>query len=159
MRQRVFYNMILTFNNNKIFINLNDALKRNYFFLSPGFFIKYFDKKKLYKKSKIIRSLFIKYLRKIFLLVRLPNLFLFVKKTPVFLTEFLNLFNQEIPHKFNEPLTNREITDTIKNKPLTSVKYFIFLSNQSYVKFKKKKKGRVKRKILRKITTQNSVID
>jgi hypothetical protein len=158
-KQRAMYNLILTFNKNKVFMNISDVCKRNYLFLSPGFFIKYFNKKKLYKKSKVIRTLQIKYLRKIFLLLHLPNTILFIKKTPLFLLEILNLFNQEIPHKFNEPVTNREIFDNKPNRLLTVFKYFIFLSNHSYIKFKEKKKGRVKRKITRKIVMRNTIID
>jgi hypothetical protein len=98
-----------------------------------------------------------KYLRKIFLLTSLPRLFLILKKNPVFLIEFLNLFNQPILHKFNEPLTKKEIFDT--NDALTKFIYFVFFKNTSYSKFKQKKKGRVKRKISRKLVLKNALID
>ena len=74
-KKRHFYNLIVTFCKEKFFVNLIDRVKVNYLFLSTGFFIKYFDKKKLYKKSKIIRTLLIRYLRKIFLLIKIPRTF------------------------------------------------------------------------------------
>lgn len=156
-KKRTLYYLILTFKSNKMFINLYDILKRNYLFLSTGFFIKFFEKKKLYKKNKIIRTILIKYLRKFFLLLNLPQTILVLKKNPIFLLEFLNLFNQAIPHKFNEPLTNREILDTGKN--VTNFLYFVFLNSKTYVNNKTKKKGRVKRKISRKIIMRNAVTD
>jgi hypothetical protein len=158
-KTRNTYRLILTFRNNKFFINLLDILKRNYLFISTGLFIKYFDKKKLYKKSKIIRAILIKFLRKLFLLMKFPRLILIVKKNPIFLLEFLNLFNQPIPYKFNEPLTNREIIDAEDNPSLTKIMYVVFLKTQSYIKFKTKKQGRVKRKISRKIVLKNAIVD
>lgn len=158
-KTRNTYHLILTFRNNKLFVNLLDILKRNYLSVSTGLFIKYFDKKKLYKKSKIIRTILIKFLRKLFLLIKFPRLILIVKKNPIFLLEFLNLFNQPIPYKFNEPLTNREIIDTEDNPSLTKVMYVVFLKTQPYIKFKTKKRGRVKRKISRKVILKNAVVD
>lgn len=157
-KKSIFYNLIFTFKKNKFFVNFHDKLKRNYLFLSSGFFIKNFEKKKLYKKSKIIRILMYKYLRKVFLLIKIPNTIVTLKKNPIFLLEFLNIFHQEIPHKFREPLTLREISDS-NDKLLTNITYFIFLNNKSYVKFKQKKKGRVKRKIFRKIVLRNNITD
>jgi hypothetical protein len=158
-KNRPLYHLILTFRNNKMFVNINDRLKRNYFFISTGLFIKYFEKKKLFKKSKVIRTLLIKYLRKIFLLINFPRTILIVKKNPIFFLDFLNLFNQQIPHKFHEPLTNREIIDNKPNKNITKFLYFIFLNAENFTKNKTKKQGRVKRKIFRKIVSRNSIID
>lgn len=158
-KNRPMYHLILTFRNNKIFVNLNDRLKRNYFFMSTGLFIKYFEKKKLFRKSKIIRTILIKYLRKIFLLVNLPRVVLLIKKNPTFFLDFLNLFNQQIPYKFNEPMTNREILDNEPAQHITKFLYFIFLNTEDFTKNKTKKRGRVKRKISRKIVSRNTIVD
>lgn len=156
---RVLYTLILTFKKNKIFINLNDYLKINYFFMSSGFFIKYFEKKKTLKKGKIIRTLMIRYLRKIFILVNIPRTILMIKKTPIFLMEFLNFFCQPIPYKFNEPLTKKEIRDSETPSNVTNFLFFIFLNSKNYTFCKLKKKGRIKRKISRKIALKNFLID
>jgi hypothetical protein len=158
-KKRAIYHLILTFRKNRIFVNLSDYLKRNYFFLSTGLFIKYFEKKKLFKRSKVIRTILIKYLRKIFLLVNIPNIFLLIKKTPTFLVDFLNLFSQQIPYKFNEPVTNREINDDDYTKNVTKMLYFVFLNTENFTKNKIKKRGRVKRKISRKLVLRNSIVD
>jgi hypothetical protein len=158
-KQRPMYHLILTFRNNKIFVNINDRLKRNYFFLSTGLFIKFFEKKKLFRKSKIIRTILIKYLRKLFLLANLPRVVLLIKKNPIFFVDFLNLFNQQIPYKFNEPLTNREILDDESTLYVTKFLYFIFLNTEDFTRNKTKKRGRVKRKISRKIVSRNTVVD
>lgn len=156
---RSLYHLILTFKNNKLFINLHDYIKRNYLFISNGLFIRFYEKKKSLKKSKIIRTVVAKYLRKFFLLLKLPRVILIIKKNPVFFLEFLNLFMQPIVYKFNEPLTNREIRDKGPLKFLTKFLYFVFVNNENYVNNKEKKKGRIKRKISRKIILQNHIID
>jgi hypothetical protein len=158
-KKRYFYNLILTFSKEKFFINLANNKKKTHLFLSTGFFIKYFNKKKLYKKSKIIRTFLIRYLRKIFLLIKISKTILTLKKTPVLLYEFLKIFSQPIPYKFNEPLTNREIKDAQYSFIPTKFKYFIFVNSENYTFSKTKKKGRVKRKIYRKIVLHNSIID
>lgn len=157
-KKLTLYRLILTCKNNKLFINLNDNLKINYLFLSTGFFIKYFDKKKFFKKNKTLRIVMIKYLRKMFLLVKLPQTILILKKNPIFFLEFLNLFHQPILYKFNEPLTNREIIDE-GSDVITNFLYFIFLNTENFTSNKTKKKGRVKRKIYRKIVIRNAMID
>lgn len=157
-KKLTFYHLILTCRNNKLFINLNDNLKINYLFLSTGFFIKYFDKKKFFKKNKTLRIVLIKYLRKMFLLVKFPQIILLLKKNPIFFLEFLNLLHQPILYKFNEPLTNREIIDD-DTKIITNFLYFVFLNTEDFTNNKTRKRGRVKRKIYRKIVLRNSVVD
>jgi hypothetical protein len=91
--------------------------------------------------------------------LNLPQIVFIVKKNPIFLIEFLTLFAQQIPYKFSEPLTNRQIEDDLKNEFLTKFFFFIFLNSQNYTNNKNRKKGRVKRKISRKLVLKNSIID
>jgi hypothetical protein len=100
-----------------------------------------------------------KYLRKIFLITKIKKAILLIKKTPVFFLEMLNLFSQPIPYKFVNPVDKKLIEEKTNQKPLVSFIYFIFLQNQSYVKNKINKKGRIKRKILRKIVLENQIVD
>lgn len=157
-RKTTLYHLILTCRNNKLFINLNDNLKINYLFLSTGLFIKYFDKKKLFKKNKTLRTVLIKYVRKMFLLIKFPQMILLLKKNPIFFLEFLNLLHQPILYKFNEPLTNREVVDD-GSHIITNFLYFIFLNTENFTTNKTRKRGRVKRKIYRKIVSRNSIVD
>jgi hypothetical protein len=74
----------------------------------------------------------------------------------------LNLFNQPILVFIkSEELKNDENEQKIKkltyNAP--AFKYYMFLENKSYVLNKLKKKGRIKRKITKKIIKQNKILD
>jgi hypothetical protein len=68
-----------------------------------------------------------------------------------------------IPHKFLNPCENKfidETTETTKSKKdLFRFIFFVFSKTTSYSKLKIKKKGRIKRKILRKIILTNKLID
>jgi hypothetical protein len=154
------YRLILTFTNNKIFLNFSPFLfNKNYFFLSSGLFIKYFGKKKSLKKNKIIKILMAKYVRKIFLILGFQNVFLSVKRNPVFLLEFLDALNTPIVHTFYNPLSNKISEDVKRNAPAVRFIYFVFSKNDSFSLLKAKKKGRIKRKITRKLTLKNRIVD
>jgi hypothetical protein len=101
-----------------------------------------------------------KYIRKIFLISKIKNIFLIVKKNPIFLMEILNFFNSTISHKFINPVENKLIEENDTPASL-SIKflYFIFLDNKNFSKNKVPAKGRIKRKILRKVVFENRIID
>lgn len=158
-KKRLIYYLILSFFNNKIFVNLLNFKKKNYLFLSTGLFIKFFEKRKSFKKNKILKILIAKYLRKIFLMSRIRNTVLIAKNNPVFLLELLSFLNLPIAHKFQDPLTDETIEEKKPIVPLIKFLYFIFLENVDFSKNKIKKKGRIKRKILRKIISTDRIVD
>lgn len=143
-----------------MFINLQNWKKRkNYLFLSNGLFLKYFKNKKSLKKSKIIKFLMAKYLRKLFLLLKLQKTILSIKNTPVFLLEFLTVLNTPIIHKFLIPGTDKLFEDKVNKKTKINFYFFFFLKTYSFTFQKKKKKGRIKRKITRKLIFKNRLVD
>lgn len=114
-RQKLTHFLILSFINNKLFVNLLNLNKKNYLFLSSGLFIKFFEKKKSFKKNKIIKLLIAKYLRKIFLLTKIRNTSLIIKNNPTFLLEMITFLNSPIPHKFMDPVTEEIIEELTPN--------------------------------------------
>ena len=158
-KKKLLYYLILSFKKNKVFINLKNFSKKNYLSLSTGFFIKFFEKKKSFKKNKTIKLLMAKYIRKIFLISKIKNTILIIKKNPVFLMEILNFLNSPIAHKFIDPIENKIIEESNDNFLWIKFLYFIFLENKDFSNNKKPQKGRIKRKILRKVTFENRVID
>ena len=158
-RQKLTHFLILSFINNKLFVNLLNLNKKNYLFLSSGLFIKFFEKKKSFKKNKIIKLLIAKYLRKIFLLTKIRNTSLIIKNNPTFLLEMITFLNSPIPHKFMDPVTEEIIEELTPNFTWIKFLYFIFLENSSFSNNKTKKIGRIKRKITRKLVITNRVVD
>jgi hypothetical protein len=114
-KNNLLFFLILSFKKNKLFINLLNSNKKNYLSITSGLFIKFFEKKKSFKKNKTIKLLMAKYIRKIFLITNIKNTALVVKKTPTFLMEIINLFNSPIAHKFINPLENKNIEESDNN--------------------------------------------
>jgi len=152
--------MFLTFKNRRLFLNLQDNKGNNLFFLAPGFFIKFFEKNKSLKNNKSFKILAARYLRKLYLFVKIKYSIFNIKKTPASLVEFLSALNSPIIHKFHDPFTNKLIEEKpFFKKPLVNVAFFLFSKNIDFSNNKIKKKGRVKRKVTRKLVLENSLSD
>jgi hypothetical protein len=154
------YALILTFSSSRFFINfLSIKKKKNYLFLSPGLFLKYFNKKKSFKKNKTLKILMAKYIRKMLLLVKIKNLILITKQNPTFLIDFLALLNTQIVHKFFDPISKELFEDKSSTSTRIKFLYFVFLKNINFNNQKKPQMGRIKRKITRKLILRNALVD
>jgi hypothetical protein len=123
-------------------------------FLTSGFFIKFFEKKKSMKKNKLIKLIMMRYLRKVFLYANVWKLILIIKKIPLNLNELLKIFSQVFLLKIIKKKKEKIIelgTPIFLN--------FFFLKTKVYCQNKIKKKGRIKRKITKKLIFRNHVID
>jgi len=100
-----------------------------------------------------------KYVRKLFLILQINKLILTIKNNPIYLFEFLKNLNSPIVHKFFNPYDKTLIEDTVNATFNTKSIYFIFYKNTSYSTLKTKKRGRIKRKISRKLILKNQLID
>lgn len=158
-KTRSLFFLILSFKKKKLYINLQNTKKKNYLSISAGLFIKFFEKRKSIKKNKNIKLLMAKYLRKLFIISKISNLILIIKKTPLFVNELINFLNTPIAHKFVNPIDNKIIDESLNRKLSIRFLYFIFMENKNFSKNKISAKGRIKRKILRKITFENKIID
>ena len=155
-----FFNLIWSFKKKNLFVTLANSFKRSVLSISTGLFIKFYEKKKSLKKTKAIKFLAIKFLRKILLILKINNLIFKILKKPIFFLELLTVLNQPISHKFNNPCENKFVDETTSLRPNAwRFIFFIFSKNTSFSKLKLKKRGRIKRKILRKIILTNKLID
>ena len=153
------YRLFFNFKKNRFFINLLNSFNKNYLSLSNGLFIKYFEFKKSLKKKKLLKLLLLKYLRKMFLILKLKNFNLFIKSSGFFLNEFLTLLLQPSGKTFKNPLTQKNFNDVSQLSNQFTFSYIFFLNTKSFSFLKLKKKGRVKRKIQRKLIKLNTIID
>lgn len=158
-KNRLIYFLILSFKKNKLYVNLQNLKKKNYLSLSAGFFIKFFEKRKSLKKNKTIKLLMAKYIRKLFLISKIKNVILMIKRIPVFINEIINFFNTPIAHKFLNPIDGKNIEENENNFTQIKFLYFLFLENKNFSKNKIAQKGRIKRKILRKVVFENKLVD
>jgi len=157
---KFFYYLFFTFKDNqRFFINFKNFDRINFLFLTQGFFLKFFEKKKSLKKTKTLKLLLARYLRKFLVLLNIKNKILIVKKNPTSLLEIISLINSPIIHKFNSPFSDKIIDDSQNVKTVFNASYCIFMKTLDFSKNKQKKRGRVKRKITRKIVLENAITD
>ena len=134
--------------------------KRNYISLLPGLLLKYLEgRKKGAKKLLTTKLLLVRFLRKILLLSNIKHLAMIIKSVPLHLPQLFNFLNKPLPHVITDPLTRKTIDET--GDVYTTFKYFslTFLNPRPHGSQKVKKKGRIKRKIRRKIVRSARVID
>jgi len=157
------YNLYLTFTSNKLFVNLvsDGGTKYNYFSLSVGLFLRFLNGKKALKKNKLIKLLLMKYVRKLLIVSEIRDLVIYTKRTPVFFSELCTVLLSPIIRPFVNPLTSFLYDDTKLNsaKPKVVVKKIFFYKPKSFGTMKAPLKGRLKRKIMRRIIRTNRICD
>ena len=156
----VNHNLIFRFNQHRLVVALVDDLKRKtHFFLSPGLLLKYFQRKKSLKKNKSMKLLMARFLRKILLVLGARHLTLRLKGIPLFIDILLNMLFRPLSHLFTDPFTGNQVDEIQNTKGALNIATIVITKHRPFGYQKQKKKGRVKRKIRRKLTRLNSVID
>lgn len=121
---------------------------------------KFFMKNKSFLKSKSMYLLLMSFFRKILLFSSFTNLILIISKTPLFLKELLSTINNPVTKVYKHPFS--EDTVEIDEKNLYNpfrFSFIFFINNKPFSPLKLKKKGRLKRKISKKIVLLNKLID
>jgi hypothetical protein len=150
----------MRFNQHRLIVALADnKTRRTHFFLSTGLLLKYFQGRKAIKKNKAMKLLMIRFLRKILILLRLRNIVLMVRGVPLYLELLLSMLFKPLSHLFIDPFTGELIDEIQKTKNYLNFSTVIFTRPKPFGYQKTKKRGRVKRKIRRKLVKVNSVID
>ena len=145
--------LLLNFKRFKFFPTLLNSKKNHtYITLSLGLFLSYFLKPKSFKKSKQLYILLITFFKKLLIHTQIRYLTLIVKFIPKYLTELItNLQSQNAIYLENTSLLTTNYNIIIKN--------IIFSTTKNYFLKKLPKKGKLKRKVVRKIIKNNSIID
>jgi hypothetical protein len=162
VHRRKFYNptktLALNFTRNRFFPTLRTVLGETYFFLSLGLLSKYLLKGKSFTKSKTVFILLASFLRKVLLFSSFKNLYLFINKTPLYFKEIMSTINDSVVNIYKNPFTDNLITEKDIPNPF-NFPVIVFTNNKPYGFMKAKQKGRLKRKISRRLTVINKVLD
>lgn len=154
------YKLYFTFTRTRIFVNLTNNSHKNYLSLSVGLFLRFFKNKKSFKKNKLIKLLLVKYLRKLLLVSNIKNVYLYVQKTPLFLTELVKTLTTPLVNPFFNPISSSLLFEN--NSPSSnsfSIRYVYFRQLKPFNLMRMPRKGRLKRKIMRRIIRTNRISD
>jgi len=158
-KKNSYYNLYFNFRFNKFFISILNSKGRLYTSLTVSIFLKFFQNKKSLKKNKLLKLLLTKYLRKLLIITNIKNIHLYIKKTPIHIYEIWNLLISPLPKPFFNPLKGTNVIESINKHYNLNIKYVFFQKNKSYTTMKVCRKGRLKRKIQKRIIKLNQTKD
>ena len=153
---------MIRFKHNKLTIVVADSNNRCYFYLQTGLLLKFFRHQKSIKKTKTARVLLFKYLRKLLNLMLIRTFVLYVKGSPKNFPELMRVLRKPFTHTYVDPFTNLQIDETtIRSPQFPRFKFtqLFFLNTTSFGKMKTKQRGRLKRRVRKRITKMNNIPD
>ena len=153
------HRLILTFRRSRIFVNFGNGLNQNYFSLRPGLLLRFIKQTKAFKKTKVVRLMLAMYLRRLLIVSRLTSFDLWLRRLPIFMQEFLDALHRHTPVSFKDPITSKTVTESESDKFVFQVTYMVFQYNKPFGFMKNRLRGRVKRKISKRIVRMQSRVD
>ena len=156
------HKILLTFKHNKLTISVTNIYDRYYFSLEVGLLLRFFRHKKSIKKTKSAKVLLFKYLRKVLNVSGLRTFDLIVRGSPKNLPEFIKTLHKPFTHTYKHPFNTSPIDETFKKSKQYmrfSFNQFLFLRTTAFGTLKTKQRGRLKRRIRKKIVKLNNIPD
>jgi hypothetical protein len=107
----------------------------------------------------MFRLLLVRFFRKLLIISKIKNVIIVLKKTPRDTNEIFSYLNNPLPAPFFDPVIKERITESLTNYHKLEVRYLYFLKTVSFTNMKYRQKGRLKRKIARKVIKKNRITD
>merc|ERR1711865_337087 len=141
------YNLMLNFKRNRFFpyFYMNED-KNTIFNNSLGIISKKFSEKKSFLKGKSSYIMSSSYIRRLLLYIRVKRLRLNIIKTPKYLKDLLVTIMTNSNNLYRHPF-KEEIVNEKESNPSIYFDYVSFVNNKALGPIKKKKRGRLKRKV------------
>jgi hypothetical protein len=130
----------------------------SYVSASLGLFAVLFQKGKAFIKSKTVFMALVGFLRKVLIFSSIKEFMLIVQKTPRYLQETLAALNEPVVNVYKDPF-GESIINEKKLPSQFSFDMFLFKNNKAFGVVKMKQRGRLKRKITRRVISMNRVLD
>jgi hypothetical protein len=146
------------FSRNRFFPALRTLQGETYLSLSLGLFMKFFSKSKSFMKSKSMYLILASFLRKTLLFSSFTTLYFIISKTPVYLKEMMSTLNDPVVSIYRNPFSEDLVDEKSFQTPFR-FSMFLFLNNKAYGKVKVRKRGRLKRKITKRLVLLNRITD
>ena len=154
------YSLRFRFNKHRFVITLSDTSSNTtYFFISTGLFSKFFQHRKSLRKNKATKILMVRFLRKVLLILNISQLQFVSSGIPLFLDKLLSTLYRQLPHPFTNPFTGSVIDESTAQNFNLNISKLFFHKSRPFGSLPTKKRGRVKRKIRRKLVRAGGLID
>ena len=150
-------------NHQRLYMTMQNCAqpKYNYFSISLGIFLKFYKNRRPLKRSKLFKLLLVKFVRKLIVLANIKAVKFFIKGVPIFFLELYKALTTPSVHNYSISRTDfpykvRNLSDPLFTFVVTN---YIFLKTKPYGGLKARRRGRVKRKILKRLVKKNAVKD
>ena len=154
------YNLSLNFKRNRFFFCFDmNTSKKIIFNNSLGIISKRFSDKRSYLKSKSSYIMSSSYARRILIYLSINRMQMSILKTPKFLKDIINTLTTNSNSLYKNPFIPSKLVNEKEQNPVIYFEYVVFVNNKALGPLKKKKKGRLKRKISKKIIAYNNILD
>lgn len=150
--------LTLNFKRKRFYPVIRDIKGITFFNTSLGILSKYLQKGKFFTKKKVVFLLVASLIRKMLLLSLLDNLILMIKRTPMYLQDILSIINNPVSNLYKDPFSNKQVNE-FDVKHNFQFKNVVFVTTKPYGPIKTKNKGRLKRKISKKIMLIGRIAD
>lgn len=125
---------------------------------SLGLFSKMLNKGKSFIRNKMVYLMTASFFRKVFIYTSVINMTLYIKHQPLYLNELLNIIFKPVIGIYQHPFNNYLVDE---NTIHTHYRFnnIIFLLNKRFTTQKTKQRGRLKRRIMKRLVKINNVLD
>ena len=154
------YTLRFRFNKERLSIVLSDEnSNKTYCFLTPGLLVKFAQNRKSLRKKTSMKVLMMQFLRKLLIVLRLNKIQIISSGVPVLLSRLLYILSQPLSHLITNPLTGSVIDEITQTRTPLNFSSVFFVRSYPYGYMPTRKRGRVKRKIRRKLVKLGRLID
>lgn len=147
----------------RLYVNMRNSndVSYNYLSLSPGLFLKFYKNRRPLKRTKLFKLLLVRFLRKILILSGILSIDLIVNRSPTLFLELYKSFLTPDIVPFKVPKSRKLYDDLGRNSKTAvfSVERIAFLRTKYYGLFRERLRGRLKRKVARRLIKKNNVMD
>jgi len=147
---------------NRFFPQLSTILTgKTIFNVTLGIISNYFSKKKNFLRSKASYLMLATYIRRLLIAMSLLNLNLTIKGVPIYLSAILKHILSRSNVIYKSPFKNSKLINEVEDNRNFTIHfaYVVFINSKSFGLVKNKKKGRLKRKIMKRVVANNNMLD
>ena len=150
----------LRFNQHRLVVSLVDRpTNATHFFISTGLFTKYFEGRKSLRKNKTMKTLMVRFLRKLLVILGIREIILHSRGVPLYLDNLLTTLFRPLAHPFPNPFSGETVDEVLDGRTNLNISSIIFQNPKPFGYQPTKKRGRIKRKIRRKLTRLGGLVD
>ena len=154
------YVLRFRFNRERLSVVLSDEnSNKTYCFFTPGLLVKFAQNRKSLRKKTSMKVLMMQFLRKLLIVLRLNKIQIISSGIPVLLSRLLYMLSQPLNHLITNPLTGAVIDEITRTRTPLNFDSVFFTRSYPYGYMPTRKRGRVKRKIRRKLVKLGRLID